>query len=256
MVPTLQRRHVLAGATTIYDCRRAIAATSRGVIHTRSEEERQRDTLGPLLTRRNKASMSIYKISKFSLLLDILDITSELQKRWGYAAPAPHIHDLRRQLERPLEEDEKVPVSQEDFDELLNIYDGDLDMNTLDPETLSTLFRVSPNKHAPRIALRFAHAIHKAPPSTGTEESFHGTYDANISDIIRLIILGVKHGRNTNKGTSTALKWPDNTLSTNNNCIFRGEEKGSETHGSPRIELYEKIVRWLWHPLGYILGLS
>ena len=70
--------------------------------------------------------MSIYKISKLSLLLDILDITSELQKICGYAAPAPHIHDLRRQLERPLE-DEKVPVSQEDFDELLNIYDGDLD---------------------------------------------------------------------------------------------------------------------------------
>ena len=199
--------------------------------------------------------MLIYKISKFSLSLGVLDIDIELLNRWKCPTPAPDIHHLRDLLQRPLEEDEKVPISQTKFDELLKPYDGHVGMSTIDPETLSTLFRVSPHKHAPRIALRFTYAIQMAPPSTGTEDSFHGTYDSNISEILRLIILGVKPGRNTNKGTSTALKWPDYTLSINNNCIFRGEE-GSETDGNPRVELYEKIDHWLWYPLDYILGLS
>ena len=188
--------------------------------------------------------------------MGVLDVDRKLLTGWRYPVPAPDIHDLREILQRPLEEDEKVPISQAAFDELLDAQDGNIHMNTIDPEILSTLFRVSHHKRARRITLRFTSAIQGHPPSTGTKDSFHWTYDANISNIIRLIIPGVEPGRNTNRGTSTALKRPDYTLSIKNNCIFRGEEKGSETDGDPRVELFEKIVDWLWDPLDYILGLS
>src|SRR5258707_10285479 len=83
-----QRRPVVVGATTIsscYGCRRVIAATSCGVVRTRGEEEEERDTLGPLLKKVQKHSMSIYNISKFSLSLDVADISDKLMGRWSYS---------------------------------------------------------------------------------------------------------------------------------------------------------------------------
>ena len=174
---------------------------------------------------------------------------------WSYPVPVPSIQDLHAHLRRPLGEQEKIPISQSAFAELLAPYDGDIVMNTITTEQLSTLFRISPEERAPRIAWRFSMPIYRAPNSTGTEDSFHSTYDTNISDIIRTILPGARSFRNTNKGTSTALQRPDYVLLINQNCIFRGEEKGSETAGNPKEELVQKIVRWQWYPLTYILGL-
>ena len=58
---TLQRRCVVAGAPTIYGCRPVVAATSYGVVRTRSEEEEERDKLAPLPKRHKTYSTSNHR---------------------------------------------------------------------------------------------------------------------------------------------------------------------------------------------------
>ena len=184
-----------------------------------------------------------------------MDISDKLKKAWSYSLPTPTPQDLYVYLSRPLDEQEKIPIPQSAFDKLLAPLSGDVTINTLTAEQLSTLFRISSEEYAESITFMFSFTIQRAPDSTGTEDFFHSTYDRNISDIIRTILPDARSFRNTNKGTSTALQRPDYVLLMNQNCIFRGEEKGSETVGNPKEELVQKIVRWQWDPLNYILGL-
>ena len=190
------------------------------------------------------------------LSLNVVDITNNLVETWSRSVRLPTVQDLMSHLQRPLEEAEKIPISQIDLDELSVPYSGDRLVNAITSQHLLTLFRLSADKRAPPIALRFISAIQFTPPSTGTEDRFHSTYDKNITEILEAILPGVEAIRNSNKDTSTALKRPDFGLLANGYCILRGEEKGTETGGEPEQELSRKIAHWEYDPLSFILGLS
>jgi len=172
--------------------------------------------------------------------------------RWSNPVPTANVDALRIYLHQPLTEEEKIPIPQHSFDILCFPYIDEY--GALTDQELLTLFRVSTNEHAYRGSLLFMNAISSTPPLTGTEDLFHSTYDNNISSIVKFILGRVTPIRNSNRGTSTALQRPDYGLLVNENCILRGEEKGSDSAGDPKRELVDKIVQWKWHPLRYILG--
>ena len=174
-------------------------------------------------------------------------------ERWSHPIQATSLQTLRSYLQQPLTDEEKIPISQHEFDWLcvpLKQSRG----YALRAQQLSTLFRVSADECAPGASGPFIHAIGSVPPTLGTEERFHGTWDRNISEILELI-LGVPTIRNGNGNTSTALKQPDYGLLVKGHCVFRGEETGSVPEGDPKEELSEKIELWTYGGVPYILGL-
>jgi hypothetical protein len=208
----------------------------------------------PLPKRLKTTCTSLYQISKLGLSLDVGDITDKLLARWSRLVPASSVDDLLVHLQQPLSEEEKIPISQHTFDGLCVPYSGNV--SALNPEQLSALFRVSADERAKCIKRLFSSAIETIPPPTGTEELFHSIYDINISYILRFILPDTTPIRNNNRETSTALQRPDYGLLVNGHCLFRGEEKGSQSSGDPARELLDKLLEvWGYSPLRYITGL-
>jgi hypothetical protein len=163
------------------------------------------------------------------------------------------LQNLHIYLQRPLAEDEKIPIPQDEFDWLSrNMEHPEFELSA---EQLAALFRVSTDERTRRLEWIFSSAIESIPPAYGTEELFHSTWDRNISNILEFILSRAEIIRNSNRNTSTALKRPDYGLLIKNHCILRGEEKGSNTAGNPAEELVDKLI-WTYDPLPYILGLS
>ncbi|PVF98299.1 hypothetical protein CPB86DRAFT_733261 [Serendipita vermifera] len=211
-----------------------ILPASSGVRRSRSEEE-ERDKLG-----------SLPKKPKYKA-----DITGQLLERWSHPVTASNLQTLHIHLQQPLTEEEKVPISQDQFDKLCVRYSSS--SSRLQAEQLSTLFRVSEDEEAPDVQWRFECTIRMAPPTDDTEDAFHGFWDINISNILHFILSDVRPIRNSNRNTSIALKRPDYGLLVNDYCVFRGEEKGSDSKADPERELVDKL-RWEYDPLSYILG--
>jgi hypothetical protein len=207
----------------------------------------------PLPKRLKTTCTSLYQISKLSLSFDVVDITRDLVARWSRPVPASSVEALRLYLQQPLTEEEKIPISQSNFDRLCVPFSAESPGSALCPQRLSTLFRVSADKRARGIITPFFSAIQSTPPPIGTEDCFHSTYDKNISDILKITLSDSTVIRNSNRNTSTALKRPDYGLVVDGNCIFRGEEQGSDSTGDPERELLEKI-RYIYTIL-YVLGL-
>ena len=176
-------------------------------------------------------------------------------ERWSRPVPAPSVEILRGYLHQPLTENEKVPLSQEFFNMLYRAYSSGPPGNALSAEKLLSLFRVSEDEEASRVFPLFWNALDRAIPRHGTEDSFHEAWDQNIGSILGSILPSTIRIRNSNRNTSTALKRPDYGLLVKNHCVFRGEEKGSDSAGNPNDELVNKIERWTYDPLPYILGL-
>lgn len=187
--------------------------------------------------------------------MDVGDITQELLARWTTPAPVSSLQLLHQHLHQPLSEELKIPVSKNDFDRLRVAFSKKYDRDSISAEDLRPLFRVSEDECALEVYNEFSCTIMKATLLTGTEDSFHGTYDLNISSILLFILSNSTHVRNTNRDTSTALKRPDSSFVVDNYCLLRGEEKGSNAGGDPNKELVQKILRWDYEPLKWILGL-
>jgi hypothetical protein len=224
---------------------------SRGVVRNREAL----DILMPLPKRKKIYRTSLYQISKFSLSLDVGDITGELKERWSRPVRAPSVESLRLHLQQALQPEEKIPISQKKFDLLCVPFSAVAPKTEITSQALSTLFRVSADESAPFFEQLFSYAIDSVPPTTGTEVLFHLTYDLNIRLIVNGILSAATSIRNTDRQTSTALKIPDYGLLINSHCILRGEEMGSNADGDPRQELVKKLTRWEYDPLNYILGL-
>jgi hypothetical protein len=173
-------------------------------------------------------------------------------ERWSRSIPeqALSLQSLRIHLQQPLAEDEKIPISQHQFDRLSYSVRG----GTLSAEEVKTLFRVSEDECAVELSVLFEGAIYSVPPASGTEDIFHSTWEDNIGKILRLILPAGEPIRNGNRDSTTELKWPDYGLLFKSHCILRGEENGSETAGNPERELVDKL-RWTYQPLPFILGL-
>jgi hypothetical protein len=162
---------------------------------------------------------------------------------------------LRIHLQLPLTEEEKVPITQNAFDRLVTPFSIDNPTPALTAVKLATLFRVSKEESAKSIRDSFRQLITKAPPTSGTEDSFHGTWDRNISDVLNMVLSTANPIRNSDHKTSTALKRPDYGFLVKNHCVFRGEEKTPGSDGDPKAALVEKLI-YTYEPLSYILGLS
>jgi hypothetical protein len=182
-------------------------------------------------------------------------VSQELVKRWSKPIAAPSMPILRAHLQLPLTEEEKAPISQNAFNDLVTPFSVTNPTLTLPADTLGTLFRVSTEQSAKKIRNLFRQIIDNTPPTDGTEEAFHHTWDANISDVLHLVLSTKDSIRNSNRNSSTALKRPDYGLLVKNHCILRGEEEGSDAAADPKRELVDKL-RWTYDPLPYILGLS
>ena len=95
--------------------------------------------------------------------------------------------------------------------------------------------------------------ISNAPPETGTEETFHGFWDANLRNML-FECLKCKAIRNSSQGTATGSFRPDFGVLLAENCLFRGEEKRVFYDGDhPKTKLKKK-TRWVYDPAPYILG--
>jgi hypothetical protein len=183
------------------------------------------------------------------------DIMHQLVEKWSQPSPTLRLQDLHTYLRQPLEEDEKIPISQQTFDQVSNASFLIYPKLALTAEKLATLFRVSTDECAPGVERLFLYAVDRECPESGTEDRFHSTWDENISNILTFILSYAQPIRSSNRNTSTALKRPDYGLLIGNYCIFRGEEKGSNSSDDPAQELTDKL-KWDYDPLPYILGLS
>jgi hypothetical protein len=168
------------------------------------------------------------KSQYFVAHFDVVDITHQLVKRWSRPVHAKNVAILRSHLQSPLEDKEKIPISQEEFDHLCVPYSPDCPLLSLSHEELSTLFRVSAIEHATGAHLKFVGAICQTPPTTGTERSFTSTWDINISLILQFTLSTVHCVRDR------CNERPNYGLLLKGHCIFRGEEKGTNSSGDPK----------------------
>ena len=187
--------------------------------------------------------------------MDIVDKTGELVATWSQPVPIKDVNALLLHLQQPLAKNEKIPISQERFNALCVPYSQESRWSSLTAQQLSTLFRVSTDDRAPAIKAQFLNTIRAVPPLFGTEGNFHYTYDNNITEIIKFILLNACDQRDSSHRTSPVFKRPDFCLFIDNYCLLRGEEMGSHSTGDPEKELINKIARWEYNPLPFILGL-
>ncbi|CAG8770788.1 12051_t:CDS:2, partial [Acaulospora colombiana] len=142
----------------------------------------------------------------------------------------------------------------EDFDSLVSPWYPESPELELKAEELKTLFRVSEDERANFLHARIMIVLISQPPESGTEASFHYTWDSNISQIIKTIISNGSPIRDNNRDTNTALKRPDYGFLVKKYCLFRGEEKAPDSSDDPKKELRVKLVDFSYQPLKYILG--
>jgi hypothetical protein len=88
-----------------------------------------------------------------------------------------------------------------------------------------------------------------------TEELYHSFWDANIRNIVELLVPEGKCIRNSNKHTATRQLRPDYGHILNQRCPYRGEEEPPGGKGDPKDELAQKLV-WDHDPVPYLLGKS
>ena len=155
-------------------------------------------------------------------------------------------------LKKPLEEAEKVPVSQREFTAQLNRH-SHATSDLLDREGLRSIWRVSDNEQAPDLAMRtILFVIENTPPSGETEAAFHKFWDNLIDDTLHIAQPG-KTFRDTDRNMSTGMARPDYGFCMRGHCLFRGEEKAPGSKQNPKDELITKL-EWSYDPLPFILG--
>ncbi|KAG8810560.1 hypothetical protein FRC18_003997, partial [Serendipita sp. 400] len=214
------------------------ALTSSGVVRTRVEEEEVTDQLRPLAKKAKRK----------------VDQTSKLLARWRQPIAVPEVVTLLGHLRTPLSEEEKVPISQAEFDHLVTIYNPDSPKSELRAENVAALFRDTDDEEAHSILVTFESALAWSPPASRTESAFHAIWDNNISRIIGTVLFDGNFIRDSDQNTNTALKRPDYGFLIKKYCLFRGEEKPPDSSDNPKQELIEKLVDFPYQPLKFILG--
>ena len=144
-------------------------------------------------------------------------------------------------------EDEKVPISNESLRQLTV---AAALPHSCSEQDLRRLFREGRDN---MLSILLYNAISHPPPSHGTESSFHSFWDRNTRDILELIFPDGESIRDSNRNTSTYRFHPDYGFLLKGLCTFRGEEKGPENLGDPRVELRDKLI-WAYHPAPYVFG--
>jgi hypothetical protein len=184
---------------------------------------------------------------------DTADISTDILRRWSKKSKLslPSISELPGLLDKPLSDDEKIPLTRIQFDNLLP---GMMEAkDRCHRDDVERLFRVSDSEASDMLYLTFYNAVvQPTPPEDGTEPSFISFWDYNIRRILELLVPTGKSIRDSSCHTSTQKSRPDYGFLKNNVCPFRGEEKPPESRDDPKAELSE--FTWTYSPAPYVFG--
>jgi hypothetical protein len=182
-------------------------------------------------------------------------LSGTLLAKWRQPVPVPDLKTLVSHLQTPLREEEKVPVTQEEFNHLVRPYSLASPYSELRAEQVATLFRVSDEEKAHDIHNVLEYALMRSSRMTGSKAAFHSTWDVNIAEIFRIILRDGEDFRGSNLESDADLEIPDYGFLVKNSCLFRGEEAAPGSEEEPGFELLNKLF-YTYEPLEYILGLS
>ncbi|KAE9408821.1 hypothetical protein BT96DRAFT_1094877, partial [Gymnopus androsaceus JB14] len=157
----------------------------------------------------------------------------------------PSVAELTTFLNTPLEESEKIPISQKLFDDSVCARPSDI----CTEDDISAVFKIGDGglASAPFIS------VLETPDSSRTEAGYHLCWDDNIRKALRVLIPEGECIRNTKYHTETRNALPDFAYLITKRCVFRGEEKVPTSAQNPAIELMQKTV-WANDSAPYILG--
>lgn len=160
--------------------------------------------------------------------------------------------DLMAYFNKPLEENEKVPLSHYCMTTLLSRGEPTI---MCSEDDLRRIFRVSEDEEADYLWTILKTAIVAgAPDGDGTDASFISFWDDNIRKILNATFAPNKIVRDNNRDTSTNRQRPNFGFLKHGVCIFRGEEKPPHYSGNhPKDELFQKLI-WTYRPAPWILG--
>jgi len=183
----------------------------------------------------------------------VVDISEKLRSRWNKPLEVPLV-GLHDYLNSPLDHEEKIPISNSNWQRLLLEKPGALE-HVCYAADLKFLFRVSEDEEADFIWSHVLEAIVCPSPNlTGTEDSFHSFWDDNIRKILCTSLNIGSWIRNSNKNTYSGTLMPDFGLLLGDRCLFRGEEKRPSYDGLDPLEELTQKTRWVYDPAPYILG--
>ena len=187
-------------------------------------------------------------------IADIADISTDILRRWSKKSKLslPLISELPGLLDKPLPQDEKIPLTRIQFDNLISGLTETTDVCCR--EDVERLFRISDAEASEILHLTFYNAaVRRPPPQTGTEASFHSFWDDNIRRILELLVPSGTSIRDSNCHTGTKKNTPDYGFLKDNVCPFRGEETHRESRDDPKAELSDKLT-WVYSPAPYVFG--
>jgi hypothetical protein len=165
--------------------------------------------------------------------------------RWTSLKTAlpPSMAELVVYLNEPLEEADKVPLSNHDM--MMLVSRGE-PWYACSQHDLEQLFRPSEDEESDYIRIILMTAIiNSAPDKAGSKASFISFWDDNIRKIISGIISPSTAIRDSNRNSGTLLQRPDFGFLMGGDCVFRGEEKAPVFSGPhPRDELAQKLT-WI-----------
>ena len=186
---------------------------------------------------------------KFPGIGDRTNISGAILRSWRQKAKPglPSVAQLPGILDQPLPEMAKIPLPQQEFNDLLS----SLVRNLVQRADLEILFRVSDVESSFSLVYSVCHAVTRDSPSDhGSEASFHAFWDNNIRDIFSLLVPTAQTDRDTSQGTKLR---PDFVLIEDKICAFRGEEKSPSNREDPKAELTDKLT-WTYSPAPYVFG--
>ncbi|KAF9059376.1 hypothetical protein BDP27DRAFT_1341538 [Rhodocollybia butyracea] len=157
----------------------------------------------------------------------------------------PSVQELPTFLNAPLEESEKIPITQELFDYAFSRRTDD----RCTKKEVSAVFKIGDVVPA---SLPFIRVLDTPNPSR-TEAGYHHCWDDNIRNILQVLIPEGECVRHSHYHSETRNSLPDFGYLIGKRCVFRGEEKGPTSPGDPAIELVQNVV-WAYDSAPYILG--
>ena len=141
----------------------------------------------------------------------------------------PTIDELTSFVDRPLSDDDKIPISVNIFDGLVSSPWEANDVCT--PNDLQLLFRVG---HGGTLLDRIFWVVVESPPYGGTDETFIHFWDQNVRLVVELVLPTGRSMRNSSKHTVTMDCRPDYGFLIKKLCAFRGEEESPESTANPK----------------------
>ena len=173
--------------------------------------------------------------SSLSVVTHFLGDFEQIIERWQskrLKVQLPSIPELEAYVNRPLLDNEKIPLDPNRFQSLINISTPGGDWCSR--EDVEALFR---SEAGCSVLDLFFFIVSEPPPESGSESLFHSFWDANVRKILEFLIPFGRSARDTSRHAATGSLRPDFAFILSKLCPFRGEEKQPESNEDPKAEL-------------------